>query len=303
MAETLKVGLIGLDTSHVIAFTNLLNDSKNEHHVPGTKVVVGYPGGSKDFDLSINRVEGFTKDLREKHGLQIVDSPEKVAEMADIVIINSVDGRVHLEQFKQTIKYKKPTFIDKPFTNDYAEAKEIMRLAEEAGVPVMSSSSLRYADELVRVMNEAKSDPKKRIVGIDCVGPLEIRPPVPGYFWYGVHAVETVVAALGAGCKHVQVFVNTGTDLATLVWGDGRVATIRGNRAGHKKFAAVVHREEDYVFLDMSKGKPGYAGLLQAAIPALAKGKSAIDPKETLEVVRIMEALNESRDSGKVVQI
>src|SRR5580765_4439563 len=33
----LRIGIIGLDTSHVTAFTSLLNNEKNKDHVPGGK--------------------------------------------------------------------------------------------------------------------------------------------------------------------------------------------------------------------------------------------------------------------------
>src|SRR5262245_18211271 len=137
----LRIGMIGLDTSHVVAFTKLLNDPKNEHHVAGGKVVIAFPGGSQDFDLSRNRVEGFTKELREQWGGRIVDLPEAVAEACDLLMIESVDGRVHRAQFEATVKYGKPTFIDKPFTVNSNDAEAILKLGKEHGIPVMSSSS------------------------------------------------------------------------------------------------------------------------------------------------------------------
>lgn len=97
--KELKVGIIGLDTSHVVAFTGLLNDKNHEYHIPGGKVLVAYPGGSPDFELSIGRVKGFTEELQTKYGVEIVDSVEAVAEASDAILLESVDGRVHLEQF------------------------------------------------------------------------------------------------------------------------------------------------------------------------------------------------------------
>ena len=99
--KELKVGIIGLDTSHVVAFTGLLNDKNHEYHIPGGKVLVAYPGGSPDFELSIGRVKGFTEELQTKYGVEIVDSVEAVAEASDAILLESVDGRVHLEQFKR----------------------------------------------------------------------------------------------------------------------------------------------------------------------------------------------------------
>ncbi len=56
--KVMRLGMIGLDTSHVIAFTKIINDPKNNY---GCRVVAGYPGGSPDMAASSNRVEKFTK--------------------------------------------------------------------------------------------------------------------------------------------------------------------------------------------------------------------------------------------------
>src|SRR5213079_3404744 len=97
----IRIGIIGLDTSHVPAFTGLFNDPKAEGDLAGFKVVAGYPGGSKDVKASYTRVE-------------IVDSIDKLIEKVDVVLIESVDGRPHLEQAIPVLKAKKKVFIDKP---------------------------------------------------------------------------------------------------------------------------------------------------------------------------------------------
>lgn len=99
----LKVGMIGLDTSHVVAFTDLLNNQDNRHHVEGSKVVAAFKGGSPDMPISANRVEGFTEKLVSDYGIEIVDSIEQLAGISDAILLESVDGRVHLEQFKQLV--------------------------------------------------------------------------------------------------------------------------------------------------------------------------------------------------------
>src|SRR5690606_2501374 len=126
----------GLDTSHVVAFAKLLNDPKDPHYVEGGTIVAAYPGGSPDFELSRSRLEGYTKQLRDNYDVQIVPTPEAVAEVSDAILLESVDGRVHLEQFKRIIPYGKPIFVDKPFTTSTWEAEEIFRLAAEHHIPV-----------------------------------------------------------------------------------------------------------------------------------------------------------------------
>ena len=69
-AAELRLGMIGLDTSHVVAFTELLNDPAAKGHVAGAKVVAAFKGGSPDIASSISRVEGYTATLRDKFGVK-----------------------------------------------------------------------------------------------------------------------------------------------------------------------------------------------------------------------------------------
>ena len=301
--KEVRVGLIGLDTSHVAAFSKLLNKADDPEHLPGARVVAGFPGGSKDFDLSINRVEGFTNDLRDKYSVRIVDSPEAVAETCDVAFITAVDGRTHLETFKRIIKYKRPTFLDKPVATSSADAKEIFRLGAEAGIPVMSCSSLRYADAMHAALAAAPQE-IGAVVGCDVFGPMAIQPTQPGLFWYGVHMVEILSVVMGTGCKEVKATTNDDFDLITATWSDGRIAVLRGSRKGHGKFGLVLHGEKGPKYVDLHAGKRSwYGSMLEAILRSLPNGKSDIPAEATLEIVRFIEAANESRKSGKAVPV
>src|SRR5687768_14436480 len=150
-AAELKLGMIGLDTSHVIAFTKLLNETNNKDYVPGGKVVAAFKGGSPDIESSRSRVDGYTKQLQEQFGVNIVESIEELCRQVDAVLLESVDGRPHLEQARPVIKARKPLFIDKPVAGSLKDAIEIYRLAKENNVPVFSSSSYRFYESLAEV--------------------------------------------------------------------------------------------------------------------------------------------------------
>jgi hypothetical protein len=96
----IKIGMIGLDTSHVIAFTELINNPTNKQHVPGGKVVAAFKGGSPDVESSASRVEGYTQQLQQKYGVKIVPTLEELCREVDAVLLESVDGRPHLEQVR-----------------------------------------------------------------------------------------------------------------------------------------------------------------------------------------------------------
>jgi len=294
--------MIGLDTSHAPTFTKLLNDPANENHVPGGKVVVAFPGGSDDFELSSSRVDGYTKEIRDDWGVQIVDSCAQVAEAADLVIITSVDGRTHLGQFKQIVSFGKPTFIDKPMAVCSEHARQIYRLAGEAGVAVMSCSSLRYIPELLEALSEQKLDELGPVMGCDAFGPMALEPTQPGLYWYGIHTVDIVMRVMGAGCATVQNDMNDNADVVTATWSDGRVATIRGNRNAHRAFGVTLHHADGCQHVPLPAG-PGYAAMMTAIVNTLPAGKPDVPADQAIEVIRLIEAANESRESGKVIAL
>jgi predicted dehydrogenase len=143
-AKKLRVGIIGLDTSHVVAFTKGIKKEDAPEILNTLDIVAGYPGGSADIPDSADRVEKFTEQLRDM-GVEIVGSIDELLMKVDAVLLESVDGRPHLAQARPVIKAGKPLFIDKPVAGTLADAIEIFDLAAQAKVPVFSSSSLRFS--------------------------------------------------------------------------------------------------------------------------------------------------------------
>lgn len=296
-AAELKIGLIGLDTSHVIAFTELINNPANKNHVPGGKVVVAFKGGSPDIESSRTRVDGYTKQLQENYGVKILPTIEEVCREADVVMLTSVDGRPHLEQARPVIAAKKPLFIDKPLAGSLKDAVTILRLCEEAKVPVFTSSAYRYYDSLT----ELKKMDVGEIKGAISYGPCSYEEHHPDLFWYGVHPTEALFAVMGQGCETVTRVATKDTDVVTGVWTGGRVGTMRGLRNAstpHKVFLFGTKAVAE------QKGGGDYAPLLREVMAFFRTGKSPVPAGETLEMFAFMEAADESkRQGGKPVNI
>lgn len=299
--NSLRIGLIGLDTSHALAFTRLLHDTEDVYHVPGARVVAAYPGGSPDFSLSISRVNGFTEDIQQKYGVRIMDTPEGVAEHCDALMLLSADGRVHLELFRKIAPYGKPVFIDKPLALRSSEAEEIGAIAARHGIPVMSSSSLRYA---VSLTQELDCEGKGSVIGADVHGPMEVESTQSHYFWYGIHAAEMLFAIMGPGCREVNVSSTEAHELISGTWDDGRIGTVRGNRGGNFMFGALIHRTTGSDYVDAAaSGKPFYADLLEQVMPMFASGKTVLPFEQSVEIIRFLEAAEESRTTGCTVKL
>jgi predicted dehydrogenase len=277
----------------------LFSDPKNEGDLAGFKVVAGYPGGSKDVKASYSRVEMFTKQIQEKYGVEIVDSIDKLVEKVDVVLLESVDGRPHLEQAIPVLKAKKKIFIDKPIAGSLADVLALFGLAKKYDTPLFSSSSLRYATNL----RAALGDPKLgKVLGAISYSPCEIEEHHPDLYWYGVHGCETLYTIMGTGCKTVQRTHTKGTDTVTGVWADGRIGTYRGLRTGSKGYGTVIFGSKSDLTTSGAVG--GYKPLVVEIAKFFKTGVAPVSAEETIELFAFMEAADESkRQDGRPVTI
>jgi hypothetical protein len=287
MREDLRIGMIGCDTSHCIAFTKLLADKGDPHHVEGGRVVAVHPSFSADIETSRSRVEGYKAELSAKWGVEVVHSIEGLLTRCDAVLLESNDGRRHLPEVRPVIAARKPVFIDKPLTASLADAKEIARLANEAGTPCFSSSSLRFDANVRACLNDTG---KGRVIGCDAFSPCSLEPTNPGFYWYGVHGVEILYTFMGTGCRSVQCISTPGVDVAIGVWSDGRVGTMRGVRDGEKTYGATVTAEKKLLHVTYNTQIPIYAQLLRQIIPFFKGAPAPVPLSETVEIMAFVDA-------------
>jgi len=288
-AAVFRLGMIGLDTSHVTAFTRLINDPAKGY---GCKVVAGYPGGSPDIESSASRVGKYTEQLRDQYGLEIVDSIEELCRKVDGILLESVDGRPHLEQVKPVFAAGKPVFIDKPMAGNLADVIEIFRLAKEHNVPCWSSSSLRYGPAILGM----RDDPKVgEVLGCDAFSPCSIEPHHPDLYWYGVHGVEILFTIMGPGCESVQRLQTDDYEFVVGRWKDGRIGTYRGLKSGKKDYGAMVFGSKG---IARSGGYEGYGHLVDEIVKFFKTSETPVPAAETIEIFAFMSAADASKAQG-----
>jgi len=297
-SKPLRAGIIGLDTSHVVAFTQLLNAPSPKPELAGVRVVAAYPGGSPDIPSSRDRVAGYTQELRDKLGVKIVGSIDELLASVDVVFLESVDGRPHLEQARPVFRAHKPMFIDKPVAGSLADAIAIFELARETNTPCFSSSSLRFSAGIAAMRH---SDKVGDVLGCDAYGPCSLEEHHPDLFWYGIHGVEALFTIMGTGCQTVARVQTPGFELVTGVWNGGRVGTFRGIRQGRADYGATVFGTKGVA---PSGGEGGYEPLVVEIAKFFKTGKPPVTAEETVEIYAFMEAADESkREGGKPVTL
>jgi hypothetical protein len=284
----LRLGIIGTDTSHVSVFTQALNDPAAPGHVAGARVVAAYKGGT-DFPLSSSRVDKIGEEIRSKWGVELVPDIPTLCQKVDGILLESVDGRIHLEQAKQVIAARKPMFIDKPLAATLEDAREIARLAAEAGVPWFSSSSTRFSG-LGIAMKYADT------TGAETWAQTTLEPLFPlDMAWYVIHPLEALYTLMGPGCEEVTRVSGRTGEVFVGRWKDGRIGTVRSLRAGSD--GAVVFRPKTIVQSD-PKMKDEYTGLLQEVVKFFGTRVPPVSNQETIEIFSFMDAAQRSKAAG-----
>ena len=292
----LKLGILDFDTSHAVEFTKRLNhkDIAEDQWVEGATVVVGCPGESK---LSPERIPEYTAAMK-KLGVPLVDKPADMIGKVDAMLVEAVDGSVHFDRAKPFLEAGIPCYVDKPFACSVADARKMVDLAAKKKLPLFSSSSLRFAPELVAYMADAKHG---KTLGAVAYGPAALHERNPGLFHYGIHAVEILYTLMGPGCGSVTCTSDKDVDVATGHWKDGRVASVRGTRTGTGAYGAVVFSDKTTQHLGIGT-KYIYRDLLKKIVETFATGKPPIDVGVTVEIVAFIEAAWKSSNNHGMVQ-
>ncbi len=290
MASGTRVGIIGLDVSHSPQITKLLNAASPDAEFKGYKVVAAYPKGSNDIESSVSRIPEYTKQVQAM-GVEIVSSIADLLSKVDVVMLNTNDGRLHLEQVLPVFKAGKPVFIDKPLAAYLPDAVAIYAAARQYNTPVFSSSSMRYIEN----MKDLGPDKIGKILGADTYSPATLEKTHADLFWYGMHGVEMLYTVMGAGCKQVTRTSTADTDIVIGTWNDNRIGTFRGTRTGTHDYGGIVFAEKATIPMKITTSiRP----LLVQIINFFETGKSPVSAEETLEIYAFMAASDESKRKG-----
>ena len=291
-----RIGIIGTTTSHVPAFTDILNKTDNVEPLSRYKITAAFPGGMPDNPDSWDRLPTFLDNLKERN-IAIYPSIEAMLPDIDCVMILSVDGRPHLEQARAVIEAGKPLFMDKPGAGSLADLLEIFRLAEEKSVPVFTSSSLRFGDAIQKI----KLDKDNPVVAADTFSPCVSNETHPYFYWYGIHGIEMLFALMDSECVSATTITSPYGDVITGLWNDGRIGTFRGIRKGARTYGATVLLEKS---VQKDVGYEGYAPLVKEICLFFDTGKAPITPDDTVAVFAFMDAAEKSmNENGRTVTL
>ena len=286
----LRVGIVGTDTSHAQEFTRILNDPNAKDHVAGARVIAAWEGGSPDIKESASRRDKIAAELRDQWHVTFYPDIATLCKNVDAILIESLDGRVHLEQARQVFAAHKPVFIDKPLSDSLAGAQEIAKLAKQNGVAWFSSSSLRYADWV----QDLRSPGNLGVMAWG-PGPQEAHQKLD-LSWYAIHPIEMLYTLMGPGCTEVTRTSTSDADVIVGRWKNGRIGTVRAIRP-YSGYGAVVFREKQ-ILQSPPKAEFSYKLLVERIVQFFQTGRPPVPNDVTLEMFEFMDAAQRSVQSG-----
>ncbi|WP_050613813.1 Gfo/Idh/MocA family oxidoreductase [Bacillus testis] len=282
----IRIGIIGADSTHAVAFTEQLTNALNPYHVPGGEVIGFY---SAEPSIDQERKKDIEKKLIHQYGLVQLASFPQMADRCDAFLLLTVHPYEKQAQLKGLLNYNKPVFIDKPISLTAAEAIQLERLSHKAKTPIMSSSALRF----VTAFENFKNTYTQTEEAIQFNGPLLFHSSIPGYFWYGIHLAEMVVSLMGGLPEELSVKRNGGREIVECVYNHQLVRMVFENR-GDEPFSLKLNNRT----IPLASGsEPIYTGLLKNIMAFFQTGHSTVPFEETIDVMRMLESMNKQSEA------
>ena len=282
----IKIGILGTDNSHSVAFSRLFNVKGEKHHIPGARVVAIYGLNDKR-----------NREVAEMGEVPtIVKRPRDMLGMVDAAIVDFRHGGLHCKHAMPFIEARIPTLIDKPMSISVAHARKMVAMARKKRTPISSFSTVRLGPPVEDMKKAMKKIGKVR-AGI-LTGPGSSESEYAGVFFYGVHCVELMLEVFGNKVKSVRAADYDGSVIATVAYKTGAVVTLNIIDGARPAFDATAFGAKGTVRYDPGKGFAGYYYGMKVFLKMIRTGKPPIPYNDLVLSVRVLDAIQKSMDAG-----
>ena len=295
MEKETKIALIGLDTSHAIEFSRIMQapDYKESQRIKGLRAV-SCLSFLTPF-ISREELNERAEQLR-SWGVNVTESFEEAIDGCDAVMLEINDPFYHLEYFQKCVNLKKPIFLDKPLADTIQNGKKISDLIGKYNLKVFSASSLRFRPQLLDACQKINNPFSASIYG--CLGKA---PAGSSIVWYGVHTFEMLERIMGRGAKSVSTQKSASGLVCIVTYPEEKYGIVELS-TNIFSYGGCLRREGDsaHFTIDMSTA---YADLLREVNRFFETGITPVQFDDTLEVMALLDAAERSFQSGSVERV
>ncbi len=283
----LELAIIGLSPQHPRSFSQLINEEN-----PNGEGLNGVARISMVWDRDRAAAEAFAAEA----GLAtVLDEPTSALGRADGVLVLEDPGDTHLELARPYLEAGVPTFVDKPFALSVEHAQEMIALAQTHNTPLMSSSALRFAREVLEFKAQEKELVGDLRVAV-ATGPNEL-------VYYGIHAAELFYTVMGPGIAWVRNEYTDEYDIVHVRYTDGRAVTMQIIRSARYGFLLNVYGTEGKAEIAVRDASFFYAEQMRAVVRMIQTRENPIPHAEMLEIIGMLVAARQSGETGGRVDL
>ena len=214
-----------------------------------------------------------------RHGVTYYDSVAELdAHVDGYAVLAPSNPEVHLALCEQVFPYRKPTYVDKTFAPDLATAERIFALADQYGVPMQTSSALRYTnvhDQLAEL-------------GRDQVRHLVTWGGGSSFAEYAIHPTELAISCLGPEIERVMRRGTGDHSQLLLDLSHGRTAVVNVYTNANTPFAASLTTADRTLLIPVDTSRI-FLNMAAAMLELFASGQPNIDRRESLAIRRVLD--------------
>lgn len=286
----LKIGIVGSDNSHAIAYSKLTNIDR----IVGDRAqVVGLWGAEPER----------TKEVSEKGQIPlIVEKPEDLIGKVDAILVVDRHGDLHLPHALPFLEAGIPVYVDKPLTISLGDAVQLFETSRTNNALMTSYSSLRYAAAIDDLASSLEG--LGQIHAGHMTGPCDFGSEYGGPFFYATHVLEMALRLLGDEVATVRAVRSGSTVVVTLTWANGPVLTISYLAGAAYHFHVTLFGAKGMVAEEVLGGDATYAAGLKAFLAAVESGQAPLTFEQMLRPIAIVHAIQHSLDrDGVAVEV
>lgn len=293
MADEIRVAMIGLDTSHAVAFPKRMQDPEcgEDLRVGGMRAVT-----CMRFETPFQDKDGLASRQAqiEKWGIHVTESFNEAVADCDAIMLEINDSSLHLDYFRKVAALGKPVFIDKPLADNTDNARAILELAQKHNTRVMSCSALRMDENLMSALTKVESPQFATTYGI-----LGEAPSGDSLIWYGVHAFEMLHRILGGKAEKVTAHESE-TGIVTIVdYAGGRQGVVETRQ--NLRWSGGRIADHDSLETFQANGRTFYSQLLKHILAFFRGSVPNGSLEDAFEVLSLMCAARASVQKGRPV--
>jgi len=288
----LKIGVIGTENSHALAFAQIINlpdPISGKMLYPDVRVVGSY---GPDVETA--------QAIVDKGGAEFVAStPNDFFGKVDAMMITNRKGSLHTQYAMPFIEKGMPMFIDKPFTSCVVEAEMLVAAAKKSGSLIVGGSGCKMPYDIQTLAyNVREMRAHDSIISASMNFAADPDSEYDGFFFYSPHLTEMALEVFGPDVKSVVTLEKEKSRIS--IWRYDKFDVALHYTKNSTDVSAIIYGKNKNVMRNIDSSM-AYGMEVKQFVTMLRTKEMPYCYEKLVMPVRMIAAVEESVKTGKEV--